>query len=281
MGFKHLFFAFATSICLFSKVYSFDLFEGSRLELGYNTGKWISLDEDYSEASLFTPYARTYDWIAFSDIHAYRFNDGKWGASLGLGTRYRMDDDRLFGINAYYDYRRAFATKSFHQAGLGLEWLTPYYDVRVNGYLPIYHRIQHSHCEVFDSIEGDFFAKRCHLEYAYSGIELEVGAPFLNDCDFSLYGASGPYYYACPHVDHFWGGYARLELGWKSIVSCEIRASYDKVYSTKVQGIFKISIPLDWSSLCSLCECESLFTQPVKRNGVILTEHCCDWKWNW
>ncbi len=56
MGFKHLFFAFATSICLFSKVYSFDLFEGSRLELGYNTGKWISLDEDYSEASLFTPF---------------------------------------------------------------------------------------------------------------------------------------------------------------------------------------------------------------------------------
>lgn len=259
------------------------MLQETRVEFSYNTGKYISIDKDYFETRLFAPIYLSNYYTTFLDVSSYRFNDGKWAASIGGGIRRSLCEKSVLGINAYYDYRRGESRHNLNQIGIGFEWLNHCWDFRINGYFPVSQKTEKYAFCVFDQLKGGFFATRHKVEYMYSGFDAEIGVPFVSYCDFSLYGAAGPYYYQRSHQHHFWGGYARLELDWRSILSLQVRVSYDKVYSTNVQGIFQISLPLD-------CFCSSwenwgkrycLINQDVYRNGIILTDHCCNWTWNW
>lgn len=255
------------------------LFQESRVTLGYSTGKYISIDQDYSEIGLFAPLSISSCYNPFFDIHGYRFNDGKWAASTGFGIRRDLCECSALGINAYYDYRKGKCSgHDFHQLGFGFEWLNNCWDVRVNGYFP-FLRTQASHFHLFDQLGDGFFATCRSSEYAYSGFDAEFGMPLLSHCGLNLYAAAGPYYYSRSHQNHFFGGYGRLELDWRSILSLQIRMSHDNVYSTNVQGIIQISFPLDfcWDNW----GCDRLVNQPVRRNGIILMDRCCNWTWNW
>lgn len=267
-----------------SQVYCDSVFQETQIELGYTTGKFISIDKDYAEVGLFVPLSLPNCYSSFLDARGYRFKDGKWAASTGVGIRKNLSEFSALGINTYYDYRRGESKHNFHQIGLGFEWLNNCWDIRINGYLPISQKKQTSEFCVFDQLGDGFFATRRRIEYAYSGFDAEIGLPLLSYSDFNLYGAAGPYYHFRSHQNHFFGGHGRLELNWKSILSFQVRISYDKVYSTNVQGMIQISFPLD--SFCSgLCgedgRCHHLINQKVWRNGIILTDHCCDWTWNW
>ena len=255
----------------------------AHLELGYSAGKFISIDKDYAEIGLFNPIDLSCCWVPFIDARGYHFNDGKWAASAGGGIRTSLSNCSVLGINTFYDYRRAHIERDFHQIGVGLEWLNNCWDFRINGYLPISKKTQTKTC-VFNELGDGFFAKRQKREFAYSGFTSEIGVPLINNCDFNFYAALGPYYFFRSHQNHFWGGYGRLELNWKSILSLQVRASYDRKHHTRVQGIIQFYIPFDFfccSSCDDCCNCRDLLLQPVRRNGIILTDNCCNWKWNW
>lgn len=259
-------------------------FQEAQIELGYSVGKYISIDKNYSTIGLFVPLTSPDCYSTFLDVYGYRFNDGKWAASAGVGIRQDVSEFSTIGINAYYDYRRGEAKHNFNQIGIGIEWLNGCWDFRANGYLPISKKTQTSSFCNFDQLGDGFFATRRRIEYAYSGFDAEIGFPLLNYCDFNLYGAAGPYYYQRSHFNRFFGGYGRLELNWKSFLTFQVRMSHDKVYSTKVQGMIQISFPLDYffSNSCRKEEeCCQLIYPRVRRNGIILTDHCCDWTWNW
>lgn len=256
-----------------------EIFQGTQIEFGYNTGSFISIDQDYSEMRLFTPLSLSNSYTPFLDIHGYRFNNDKWAASAGFGIRRNLSELSALGINTYYDYRRGKSNHNFHQIGFGFEWLNNCFDIRINGYFPFLQKMQTSDFCVFDQLGDGFFATRRRVEYSYSGFDAEIGMPIIKYCDFNLYAAAGPYYYIRSHQNHFWGGHGSLELDWKSILSLQIRMSYDNVYSTNVQGIIQISFPLNfcWKNW----GCHHLINQQVRRNGIILIDHCCDWTWNW
>lgn len=261
-----------------------NIFHETQLEFGYNTGKFISIDKDYSEASIFVPMSLSNCYTPFLELHSYRFNDGKWAASTGVGIRKNLTEFSVLGINVYYDYLRGESKHNFHQIGLGLEWLNDCWDIRINGYLPVSQKTHKSAFTIFDQFDDGFFATRRKIEYAYSGFDAEIGVPLLRYCNFNLYGAAGPYYFLNFHQNHFVGGYGRLELDWNSVLSLQIRMSYDKVYSTNIQGIIQFSLPLDFFCSCSCsenCGCHCSINQQVRRKGIILTDHCCNWTWNW
>lgn len=256
-----------------------EIFQETEVEFSYNFGNYISIDENYFEIGLFAPLALSDSYTTFLDLNGYRFDDGKWASSTGLGIRKDLSERGALGINLYYEYRRGESKNDFHQIGFGGEWLNQCWDIRINGYLPVWRKTQTSQFCAFNHLRDGFFATRRRIEYAYSGFDAEIGGPLLDYCDFNLYGAIGPYYYAHSHQHHFWGGHGRLELDWKSILSLKIRISSDKVYSTNAQGIIQVSFPIDfcWENWKSHC----LINQKARRNGVILTDHCCDWTWNW
>lgn len=269
-------------LCFFCFIFQINAFELNDLRLGvsYQTGRFIRIDRDYLDFNVFLP-VEIKDLDVFIDLDGYRFNDGKWGASTGIGIRKELSDGCVLGLNTYYDYLRGRGRFSFHQVGVGFEMLSDCFDVRINGYLPVSEKVHSHQCLSFHYSGTDFHASRCKLEYAYGGLDAEIGKPLLTYYDFDLYGAVGPYYFYRRNFKHFCGGYARLEVDWKSILSVGVQASYDKFNAIRLQGIFAVSIPLDFCKIGAICEDSSLFLQNVRRNGVILTDHCWDWEWNW
>ncbi|MFA6916530.1 MAG: inverse autotransporter beta domain-containing protein [Parachlamydiales bacterium] len=249
--------------------------EEARLEVGYATGDYISIDEDYTEIAVFSPIRNTIFEHPFIDVRNYIFNNGKYAANIGFGVRHKLCMcDAAVGINTYYDYRRGNTKHSFNQWGVGLEYLDPNYDMRLNTYW-VFDNNRHNSNRTRLVANGSTFASERLLEYAYSGFDAEFGKKLFSYADFDLYAAAGPYYYTRSRIENFWGGFGRVELNWNSMVSLQVRVSHDDVNSTRVQGMIEVSIPLYQFCPCSVEEScvDWLVIQPVRRNGIILTDH--------
>lgn len=255
----------------------------SRFEIGYAFGRYISLDENYLELGFFSPILNSDSYQLLVDTKGYRFDNGKWGASAGLGFRTALCDS-VIGANVFYDYLRGSYKNNFNQVGVGVEWLSGCFDVRANGYFPVGTTTYYDCACVFDDFSDSLFASKSFAEYAYTGFDAEVGMNLFSYCDFNFYAAGGPYYYKRTGKNFdFWGGYGRFEVSWKDMLSAQVIVTGDKVYSTRVQGIVRLSLPFSFfSSSCNTqCVCNEQLLRPIRRNGVILTDKCCDWTWNW
>lgn len=263
-----------TALCLTAQAHAFEFI------FAYTQGKYISLETGYATVGIFTPYAKR-DWLTFVDLRGYRFDDNRWGGSVGLGGRFMLPCYGAVGLNAYYDALEGKWGGNFHQVGGGLEWLNPCWDIRLNGYFPIgRHSHFHKKC-FFSDLGGGFMASRGRLEYVYSGVDLEAGMHLFTRGAWDLYGALGPYYYSAhEHKRYFYGAFARLQFSYNDYFYAQIKMSHDRIYHTRVQGTVELKIPLEFFLCLPACGCE-WFTKPVYRNGVILTEQCCTWSWNW
>lgn len=252
-----------------------------RLEGGYSVGRFIGLKTNYGELDFFIASPVVNGFEPFLDIRGYRFDNGDWGASTGIGLR-AWDPFywRLWGFNVYYDFRDG-CFESFHRVGVGFESLGDCWDLRVNTYFPIGGSLHHSKLHTFDDFIGDFVATCREQQFQFCGIDAEIGSRLWNcwDC-FYLYGALGPYCYFNEDSGHVWGGYGRFELNVLQYLSLEVLVSSDSEFKTNIQGRILLSIPL-WSCYPWQCCCKDFITQRVRRNGVIFTENCCDWDWNW
>lgn len=258
--------------------------DSTRLEVGYVTGNFIGLKQDYLDIGAFAPVAQIDDLFTFVDAKGYRFDNSKWGASAGFGFRtWSFSDNYLIGSNVYYDFLQGH-WRDFNRIGFGLELLGWCWDLRLNGYVPVLDFEHHSKRRVFDDFEGDYCAFCVKREFSpRAAFDLELGIPIGCWCNFSSYFALGPYYYNWRHYSKsYWGGQARLEFYWKTFLSIQVQTSYDRVNHSQTEGKFMLFLPLDL--LCfedSHDPCVDLLYQPVQRNGIIFTRRCCDFKWNW
>ena len=108
------------------------------LWLSHIEGRGIGYHKGYTTiGAFFEPcQLKTCGLQPFLDVRGHYFNDGKWAANVGVGTRW-WDDclQRTFGVNVFYDYRRGDSfdckeTKDFNQIGFGVEMLGCLYDVK-------------------------------------------------------------------------------------------------------------------------------------------------------
>lgn len=261
----------------------FNAFPNSRLEAAYNAGRFIGIKHNYAELGLFLPGMYKEHWLTFADARVYRLENCKWAANLGVGARIWVEDKGIFGTNIFYDYLEGDIKDGFHRMGLGLEWLGKCWDFRINGYIPVNER-SHSSLHVYSNYIGNYLVTSRDRESCIrEGFDAEIGKAIGCWCDFKLYGAIGPYYYHGNHDKNFWGCQARVELFWKSYLSLQIRSSYDNKYHTHLQARMLLSIPLDTIWGCEPFEdiCAILFTQPVRRNGIIFTNRCCHYTTNY
>lgn len=232
-------------------------------------------------------------------------NDGRWAANAGIGVRY-LDPctcDSIWGLNVYYDYRGGRCKRNYNQVGVGLEWLHPCWDVRVNGYFPVGDQNSHCRRNVFTYPGGAIITCQ-ELQTALTGFDAEIGAPlWCNSCyGLSLYGAVGPYYYTPRnnghnhnHNDHsgshnnsvsnhnnhhnfnknIWGGRIRLAARWNDWVELSVQGTRDNHFKTRVLGTITVMIPFE--ALCSPCQCEwncyRWWDQPVHRQPIIGVEN--------
>lgn len=283
------FFSFFTSlaICLasyssiFSEEFGEPYFEDYSFSqdglffVDYIGGKGIGYDSSYGTLGFF--YSPSYEssFRPFLDIRAHRFGHRHSAGNVGLGSRYFAESFTI-GANLYYDFRNKNHT--YHQLGAGLEFLSPCFDVRINGYFPLGNTTNTTHCRFFDDFIGDYFETCITREYAYTGVDAEVGKNIFSSswaCNtFNLYAALGGYYFnadkACSDCG---GGSARLQLAFADYFALEVRASYDSLFHERVQGVFSVSIP--FGSCKSTCDCCPIINPlPFRREIIVLDKHC-------
>ena len=271
--------------------------------LGYTGGRGLGYKKGYTTLGLFSaPSSLASSRLQpFFDAKGYVFNDGKWGGSAGLGTRYIFSSKNIvLGYHVYYDYKR-FHQFDLNQVGIGLELLSPYWDLRINGYIPVgtknFHRLT-----LFD-FSGGFIAVRDRRVTTWYGVDSEIGTWLKRkfSCDwFGIYFAGGPYYYTRNHErrfergahHHAYGGRARLLARICDFIDVSVIATYDSVWHTRVQGQITLAIPFDCGAIIrkctNRCDCISspcllnqIAIQPVQRNGIIVADPKCFWLWNW
>lgn len=274
------------------------------LYFGYTEGRGLGYRRGYGTVGLFSaPTLLANACIQpFFDAKAYGFNNGKGGASIGLGSRYIIPCNNIvLGINGYYDYRK-YHHVNLNQVGIGVELLGPCWDLRINGYIPVGRR-NFCKSDFFDYC-GDFMAINQERISSWYGADAELGTWLsrqFSSCNWiNFYAAVGPYYYTRNHERHFenehhhnaFGGRIRLLARIFDYVDLSVNATYDRVWHARVQGQITINIPLDFGSFlfnqCNKCACtpspcllRQIAIQPVQRNGIIVADHECCWDWDW
>lgn len=165
----------------------------------------------------------------FTEDRVLRRDDALLSASAGGGYRYYSQNmDRIFGVNAFYDYRDT-GISTFNQVGVGIETLGKFFDFRANGYIVVGDD-KKSYGESFRT--GDFVGQNVDLirtvfnEVALTGGEGEIGVPII--AHWGLKGYVGGYYYNGPDDDGFGGVKGRLEERFTDDFDIGVTVSHDE-----------------------------------------------------
>lgn len=254
----------------------------SRIHAGYSTGEFIGIEDDYTELGIFAPLYFCDDTNFFLDATGYRFNNSHLASSIGLGLRKRFCCGDVGGLNVYWDAYDAKCSKNFNRIGVGLEWFGRCWEARANGYFNVGKKSTSCHCRIYDDYDGPYFATCNSTQYAIdNGFDAEIGVPFCLPCNFKIFAGAGPYYYTSKSEKNFWGGQARLELDWHQILTLRVRTSYDSYYKSHTQGQIFLTLPFEVFCGGFCCLCDDPLLRPVYRNGIIFTNECCSYDWNW
>lgn len=208
--------------------------------------------------------------MPFLDAKAHIFNNGKGAANAGLGLRAEWED-RVYGINSYYDYRNVGRFHS-NQIGLGFETLGELLDFRINGYLPIGKKTSGPYDTVFGGFSGNHLLLSQKYQSAMKGANAECG--FHIGCDplFDLYAAVGPYYFTGEVARSTWGGKASVAGTYDDFLTLEISDSYDRTWHNNFQAQISIGFSFGPSS-CVKDQCvTSKMLQPVRRQEIIVVD---------
>lgn len=250
-------------------------------------GRWLDNNQGYTSLGSFIALENleTDNFLPFLDVRGHLFNDGRLAANIGGGVRFiDRDNRRVFGVNAYYDFRDRSHRHQFHQIGVGAEMLTDCWDLRLNGYFPV-NGNTFSKTKSKNFGDGFFATCRERIPGMWGG-DIEVGRWLMRRCPcdcFDLYGAVGAYYFSSKHHKDVIGGEVRLAADVSKYFNFEVRAGYDQVYRTSVQGRVTLTVPFEslfCSNRCADAFCSAY--QPVRRQEIIVNDKkdCC-WTWNW
>lgn len=256
-----------------------------RVYVDHVEGRWLDNREGYTSLGVFLPLTHG-NFLPFLDVRSHVFNDGWTAANLGGGFRIANNDaSAIFGINAFYDYRKAAWSHYYRQVGVGMEVLSECLDFRLNGYFPI-ERTSHGEKHFFRFADG-FKATCQQRRQSLSGFDAELGRYLCNcccDCDccccFNLYAALGFYsYFPDEHEDNIYGGQLRLASKIGRYLELEVRAGYDRINHTMAQGRVTFTLPLCCETCDTICNwmCQPIFRQEI----IALGKKDCCWTWNW
>lgn len=225
----------------------------------------IGYEKGYSSIDFFVhPIRNCFEPIF--DFRGHVFNDGRIAANAGGGFRYLFKSaPMIWGMNAFFDYRKS--KSSYYQTGLGLEFLFPKVDLRINGYLPFGKKATWLKNFRFYGFQGNNLLIKGGREFAFKAIDLEVGGELVKK---HLYAAVAPYYIS-GFGKHSFGGKVRLDCTFNKYVSFELSGSVDSVFHTIVQGELKITLPFGPNPSCE-DKNDSLFSKmnwKVQREEII------------
>lgn len=235
--------------------------ESMRTEIRHIENKGVGYNTGYTTLELFiAPCPYRWSVMPFLDLRGHVFDNGRFASNAGFGIR-KLFDRRAYGLNAYWDYRDT-RRGHYNQVGVGLETLGTFWDLRLNGYLPVgdktsspYHIKKRSTVE-FETFSGNSAIIRQNTrtlskqEYAMRGVDAEAAFHVLKYDNFDLVPAIGPYYYQFENK-HAIGGRVRLSAQIYQYLSLDLINTYDSRFHENIQGSVGLNIPLGPKMKCS------------------------------
>ena len=213
---------------------------GALWRAGYITGQGVGRVDGIAPVEVM-PYFFLEEGMFFLNGRGFRSDRDGWGGNLGLGYRHYIPKwDRIFGINAYYDYDNSSGTL-FRQAGFGFETLGRGWDSRVNTYFPVSNdQALLSRRFLQDSIrfEGNLILYDQILTFGTQmrGLDHEVAVPlpgrFAENHDVRL--AAGWYHFDGPRVQNTTGWKGRLQGEVTPNLAMSLEVTNDTVFDTNV-----------------------------------------------
>lgn len=187
------------------------------------------------------PYGFINNAMVFGSLRGFRAASDGWGMNLGGGLRYYADRwDRIFGVNAYYDYDNS-SGGLFREVGFGLESLGQLWDMRANAYIPNATTQRLLKSELVDGSQrfsGHQLLYDNLLTYgnALRGVDWEAGVPIPGRIPMrhntKIFG--GAYYYEGSSTKGFTGWKARAQLDVVQNLNISLEVLNDKVFDTSV-----------------------------------------------
>src|SRR5579863_10638411 len=225
-----------------------------RAHVRYTTPKGIGYNTGYATVEgFFAPSINT--WLPFVDLRGHVFDDGKFAANAGLGLRY-LSTSRVWGVNAYYDYRNT-KHRHYNQVAAGLESLGTIWDFRINGYLPVGKTHSHFFHNRFSHFKGHQLILRSSQDFAMKGVNAEAGIHVDHYKNAPLYFAAGPYYLTGSGKST-WGGQFRASIDlFHRYLRVEGNTSYDHFFKWIGQGQVSVNIPFGGRSYVTRRGCNS------------------------
>jgi hypothetical protein len=244
-------------------------------------------NRNYAQISSFTPIVENADNLFFNDTRLmhhlphskssgnYKYKSNIYEMNFGLGYRHAIKDDIIMGGAAYFDIRKSnINNKKLSQSTVNLHFLTPSWQLNVNGYIPLGTK-QISKKE--ENFSGKAIAAGRDILFIYDNNIVSEKA--MSGFDFKV---SRP----LPSIDNFRVGLVAYQFkGYKSVrglgtdinwqvkpdISLEANYTYDKIRKSNIM----VGVRFFFSNrnLKNLNSKERLFSTKVERDLDIFTSN--------
>lgn len=164
-------------------------------------------------------------------------DDVNVGANIGLGYRRLIEDwGSIFGANAFYAFDRSQNGFGYNQASVGGEWMTQYFQLTGNVYIP-FNMQANKVGPLILTKNSQFlndnlvFIDLQHAEGQNRGADIDLAVPVPGAPWLSV--AGGAYYYDSKNNDSYNGWRARLQGNFTNVMT-NLTYAKDDVYGSQV-----------------------------------------------
>ncbi len=243
--------------------------------LHYNIGSGRSYQEGYQGLETFFSLFSAELATLFCDVQVLRVDKGDIIGNFGVGWRsFSPDFCEAIGANIFYDVRQV-PNGILHQVGVGVEYLTPNWELRANGYVPVGSNDVFQE-DLVHNYPGGYVATAKLRKRGMLGFDLEVGKSlWCNKC-MDVYGSVGPYFYSSACCDQIIGAIGRISVSYGRYISLECVVTRDDVFGTHAQAEVMLSLPFPFG-----CGTWRSPFRGIKRNPIIIMEDVCEWTTDW
>ncbi len=245
------------------------------IQIGYTSPEGIGRKDGYTTLAVSTcPAAICGCLNPFLDFRLHYLDNCRWAGNFGVGFQINDHRNKLRGY-IYYDFRDT-AFRLFNQVTVGVDWLTPCLDLRVNTYWPTTDTGNPKKKYFF--YEGGERATRIQNERAWKGVEFDASKHYCF-WNHDFYVTSGTYVFFGRKGDHSAaGGKLRLETEIFRNLGVAVQYSCDSHFHSRVYG--QITWELPFGRGC--CDETSSCCEPIYREEIIVIDKKkCRWKTNY
>ncbi len=219
-----------------------------RFYVDSRAGTLYGYEESFSSLGGFVPYFFEENAMLFADGRGLVGYDGRGGANAGVGWRYYMPQyDRYVGLNTYYDFDASHA-RSYNQIGLGFESIGRYFDLILNGYVPIGNDTNLLSTALIG--QGQFAGNQLlldrfnEIESAFTGFDANIGGPMPIFGRYGLQGYVGFYFFtSSASKTDFTGVSGRLAWQINEDWNIGVNMTDDHVFGTNTQMQITMTLP--------------------------------------